>query len=88
MAQRHVMLVGLPGAGKTTVGRIVAQHLNTGFVDFDQVIVRKQGMPIAQIFGLHGEQKFREMEHQIAENALSGPPGAHGRSGRRGGPLR
>jgi len=74
MAQRHVMLVGLPGSGKTTVGRIVAQKLNTGFVDFDQVLVRKQGMPIAQIFGLHGEQKFRQMESQVADNALAGPP--------------
>lgn len=74
MAQRHVMLVGLPGSGKTTVGRIVAQRLNTGFVDFDQVLVRKQGMPIAQIFGLHGEQKFREMESQVADHALAGPP--------------
>ncbi|MBW8773298.1 MAG: AAA family ATPase, partial [Gemmatimonadetes bacterium] len=74
MTQRHLMLVGLPGSGKTTVGRIVAQRLNTGFVDFDQVLVRKQGMPIAQIFGLHGEQKFRQMEAQVADNALAGPP--------------
>ena len=74
MAQRHVMLVGLPGSGKTTVGRIVAQKLNTGFMDFDQVLVRKQGMPISQIFGLHGEQKFRQMEKQVADHALAGPP--------------
>src|ERR1041385_697208 len=74
MAQRHLMLVGLPGSGKTTVGRLVAQKLNTGFLDFDQVLVRKQGMPISQIFGLHGEQKFREMEKQVATNALAGPP--------------
>ena len=74
MAQRHVMLVGLPGSGKTTVGRLVAQQLNTGFLDFDQVLVRKQGMPISQIFGLHGEQKFRQMEKQVADNALAGPP--------------
>lgn len=74
MSQRHVILVGLPGSGKTTVGRIVAEQLNTGLIDFDSVLIRKQGMPIAQIFGLHGEQKFREMENQIAENALGGPP--------------
>jgi shikimate kinase len=74
MAQRHIMIVGLPGAGKTTVGRIVAQKLGAGYVDFDQVIVRKQGMPISQIFGLHGEQKFREMERAVADNALTGPP--------------
>ena len=75
MTQRHILLVGLPGSGKTTVGRLVAQKLTTGFVDFDQVLVRKQGMPISQIFGLLGEQKFREMEHQVAEHALTGPPG-------------
>lgn len=75
MTQRHLMLVGLPGCGKTTVGRLVAEKLGTGFVDFDQVLVRKAGMPIAQIFGLHGEPKFRAMEGQVAEHALSGPPG-------------
>ena len=74
MAQRHVLLVGLPGSGKTTVGRLAAQQLSAGFVDFDQVLVRKHGMPIAQIFGLHGEQKFREMEMAVAEHALAGPP--------------
>ena len=74
MAQRHVLLVGLPGSGKSTVGRLVAQQLNTGFVDFDQVLVRRHGMPISQIFGLHGEAKFREMEAQVAAGALSGPP--------------
>ena len=41
MTQRHILLVGLPGSGKTTVGRLVAQKLATGFVDFDQVLVRK-----------------------------------------------
>lgn len=74
MAQRHILLVGLPGSGKTTVGRLVAQQLGGGFVDFDQVLVRKHGMPIAQIFGLHGEPKFREMEAQVAQHALAGPP--------------
>jgi shikimate kinase len=77
MAQRHIMIIGLPGAGKTTVGRLVATKLGAGYVDFDQVIVRKQGMPISQIFGLHGEQKFREMERQVAEEggreATTGP---------------
>ena len=74
MPQRHVMLVGLPGSGKTTVGRRVAQQLGTGLVDFDQVLVRKNGMPVSQIFGLHGEAKFRQMEAQVAEHALTGPP--------------
>lgn len=74
MTQRHIILVGLPGAGKTTVGRAVAERLNVGLVDFDQVLIRKHGMPISQIFGLHGEQKFRAMEAQVTESALTGPP--------------
>jgi shikimate kinase len=71
---RHILLVGLPGAGKTTVGRIVAEQLKTGLVDFDLVITRKMGMPIARVFGEHGEAKFREMERKVAESAFAGPP--------------
>ena len=71
---RHILLVGLPGSGKTTVGRLVAERLKAGFVDFDLVITRKMGMPIARVFGEHGEVKFREMERKAAESAFSGPP--------------
>lgn len=74
MAQQHILLVGLPGSGKTTIGRMVAERLKAGFVDFDLVISRKMGMPIARIFGEHGEPKFREMERKTAENAFAGPP--------------
>ncbi|HEU5357872.1 MAG TPA: shikimate kinase [Gemmatimonadales bacterium] len=73
MAQ-HVLLVGLPGSGKTTVGRLVAGKLGAGFVDFDLVITRKMGMPIARVFGEVGEVKFREIERKTAESAFAGPP--------------
>jgi shikimate kinase len=71
--KRHILLVGLPGSGKTTIGRMVAERLGTGFIDTDTVIVRKMQMPIVRIFAIHGEGKFREVEKEIMDQALSGP---------------
>jgi len=61
----HVILVGLPGAGKTTVGSAVAERLGRTFLDFDAEIARREGMPISQIFGEKGEPYFREMERTL-----------------------
>lgn len=72
--KRHVLLVGLPGSGKTTIGRLVAERLGAGFVDSDTIIVRKMQMPIARIFAMHGETKFRQMEKEAIDQALAGPP--------------
>jgi shikimate kinase len=72
--KRHILLVGLPGSGKTTVGRMVAERLGTGFIDTDQIIVRKMQMPIARIFAVHGEARFRELEREAMAHALEGPP--------------
>jgi shikimate kinase len=72
--KRHILLVGLPGAGKTTVGRLVAERLGTGFIDTDLIIMRKMQMPIARIFAIHGETKFRELEREAMTQALEGPP--------------
>ncbi len=72
--KRHIVLVGLPGAGKTTVGRLLAEQLKTAFVDTDGIIVRKMGMPITRVFAEHGEVKFREMERDAMTGALAGPP--------------
>ncbi len=72
--KRHILLVGLPGSGKTTVGRIVAEQLGAAFVDIDNIIVRKMQMPIVRIFAEFGESKFREVEHEAMVTTLEEPP--------------
>ncbi|HWC55459.1 MAG TPA: shikimate kinase [Sphingomicrobium sp.] len=61
------MLVGLPGSGKSTVGKAVAERLGRTFLDFDLEIERRQGKTIAEIFGEKGEGHFRELERLLTE---------------------
>ncbi len=63
----HLILVGLPGAGKTTVGAAVAERLGRTFLDFDREIERRAGMTIGDIFGQQGEHAFREREREITD---------------------
>ena len=66
-AKPHHVLVGLPGAGKSTVGAMVAEKLGRTFLDFDVEIERREGMPIGQIFGEKGEAAFRQIERKLTE---------------------
>ena len=72
--KRHIVLIGLPGSGKTTVGRIVAEKLHAGFVDVDSILIRKEGKPIAMIFAEKGEPAFRDMERKEMDAALANEP--------------
>ena len=63
----HLILVGLPGAGKSTVGSVLARELGRSFLDFDAEIARREGMSIAEIFAQKGEPTFRQLEHGLTE---------------------
>jgi shikimate kinase len=72
---RHIILVGLPGSGKSTVGKLVADALEAPLIDVDGLLVREMGMPVSQIFGMVGEAKFRDMERDAVKAAQGGAPG-------------
>ena len=74
MSRRHLVLVGLPGVGKSTVGTLVATALGRPFVDLDAVIVRRMGMPVERIFGEFGEPHFRQLEREAMTELLEGEP--------------
>lgn len=71
---RTIVLVGMMGVGKTTVGRRLAPKLGLEFRDADEEIVRAAGMQVSDLFELHGEESFRRGEAQVIERLLSGPP--------------
>lgn len=69
---RRVCLIGFMGAGKTTVGRALAQRLGWLFRDLDEVIERRQGKSVAAIFAEEGEAEFRRLERAALQELLNG----------------
>lgn len=63
----HLILVGLPGVGKSTVGVAVADRLSRTFLDFDVEIERREGKSVSQIFGEKGEAYFRQLERDLTD---------------------
>lgn len=59
---KNIALVGMPGCGKSTVGRVIAEKTGREFVDLDDEIVERAGMPIPEIFAKYGEPYFRGLE--------------------------
>jgi shikimate kinase/3-dehydroquinate synthase len=73
-AQKSVVLVGLMGAGKTAIGKRLADTLRLPFIDADEEIERAAGISIAEIFARHGEPHFRAGEKRVIARLLQGRP--------------
>ncbi|UTW55718.1 shikimate kinase [Kordiimonas sp. SCSIO 12610] len=71
---RSIVLVGLMGAGKTTVGRRLAKKLALEFVDSDHEIEKAACMSVAEIFENFGEEEFRSGERRVISRLIDGPP--------------
>ncbi len=72
-APRHLVLVGLMGAGKSTVGRECATRLARPFVDVDDVVEATCGRAVAEIFATEGEATFRELERRALVDVCAAP---------------
>ncbi|HEY4332704.1 MAG TPA: shikimate kinase [Ilumatobacteraceae bacterium] len=71
VADRHLVLVGMMGSGKTTAGRLLAQRLQRPFLDSDAMIEEAQGRTVREIFATDGEDTFRVIETQVLQTALA-----------------
>jgi shikimate kinase len=71
---RTIVLIGMMGVGKTTLGRRLAPRLGLKFFDADDEIEKAADMSVADLFTAHGEKSFRAGEAQVIARLLSGPP--------------
>lgn len=67
----NLVLVGMPGSGKTTVGKLLAERSGKSFVDLDEEIARRAGMSIPEMFASQGEGPFRQLEHEVLTEACA-----------------
>jgi XRE family aerobic/anaerobic benzoate catabolism transcriptional regulator len=71
----HISLVGMRGAGKTTVGNLVARGLKAPFYELDALIEKETGLSLREIFDLEGENYYRAVEERVLERVLKKTPG-------------
>lgn len=74
LGQRSLVLIGMMGAGKTTIGRRIAKKLNLPFRDADQEIEAAANLTVPEMFELHGEAYFREGEKKVIARLLNNGP--------------
>lgn len=72
--KRSIVLVGMMGVGKSTIGKRLAARLGLPFVDADEEIVKAAGMTITEIFDRFGEPAFRDGERRVISRLVEGPP--------------
>jgi|TARA_R110001592_G_scaffold172923_3_gene411498 shikimate kinase len=72
--EKTIVLVGLMGAGKSSVGRILATKLGLPFIDSDDEVETAAGCSIEDIFEIYGEPAFRDVEERVIDRLLNGPP--------------
>ena len=76
-----IVLIGMPTSGKSTVGRLVAERLGREFIDTDQLVARRIGMPVPAYLERHGEPAFRDVESQAVTDACATPGAVIGAGG-------
>ncbi len=74
LLNKPIVMVGLMGAGKTSVGRALARHFGVPFVDSDKEIETAAGCSVVDIFALYGENEFRRVEQRIIARLMDTPP--------------
>lgn len=74
LGKRNLIFVGLMGAGKSAIGRLVANSLSIPFIDTDAEIEKVSRMPISELFASYGEAEFRALETRVVERLLRGGP--------------
>lgn len=72
MVLRNIILVGMMGSGKTTIGKLLATHLGLNFVDTDEELENRAGRPIHEIFATDGEPFFRQRETEVLSDLCCG----------------
>lgn len=70
-SKENIVLIGMPGAGKTTIGTLIASRLGRPLIDTDEMIVDREGMSIPEIFKNHGEEYFRDAESRATAEAAA-----------------
>jgi len=70
-SKKNLVLLGMMGSGKSTIGELVAKKLNMKLIDIDKVIEKETNMKIAKIFSEKGEQFFRDLEEKITLKSLA-----------------
>lgn len=73
---RHIVLVGMMGSGKTTVGRVLASRLHRDLLDTDALIEVREGRSVRELFSSNGEDSFRAIEAEVLVESLANPKGA------------